>query len=91
MVKKDYYSNGQLQSEYTFKDDEYHGLHRDWYENGQLKYEAIYREGNVYGLCRKWSKNGLLNSAKYWFNNDVCSEKEFKEKELNEIISQWNW
>ena len=59
-LHRTWYENGQLQSEYNYKDGKEDGLGRAWYEDGQLGAEKNYKDGKSNGLQREWYKNGRL-------------------------------
>ena len=42
---REWYENGQLERECTYKDDKKAGLYRRWYKNGQLQEECTYKDG----------------------------------------------
>ena len=59
-LSRQWWDNGQLMSETSYKDGEDHGLSRDWYPNGQLWMEYTYKDGKEHGLSRVWHNDGQL-------------------------------
>jgi len=59
-LSRQWWDNGQLMSETSYKDGKDHGLSRDWYPNGQLWMEYTYKDGKEHGLARGWDKDGQL-------------------------------
>lgn len=46
-TKREYYDNGQLMWERSYKNRKLHGLRRGWYRNGQLEWEWNYENGQL--------------------------------------------
>lgn len=65
-VKIDYYPNGHMRSEWTFKDGIEHGPSREWHENGQLKHEGQMKNGLEEGLWVDWHSNGQKECERYY-------------------------
>jgi hypothetical protein len=59
-IEKTYYPNGQIESEWSFKNCIPHGICKRWYENGVLALEWKLKEGVPDGVGRQWDKNGDL-------------------------------
>jgi len=57
---RQWYSNGQLAIEETYKDGKLNGLYRSWYTNGQLSFEKNYKDSKLNDLFRSWYCNGGL-------------------------------
>ena len=51
--------NGQLESEFSFKNNDWHGIEKRWYENGQLSCESEYVNG-AQVKRKEWDRNGKL-------------------------------
>ena len=74
----DYYSNGDIETEGTYKDGVLDGLYRTWYpsfgryKNGQpfqkMMSECSYKDGKLDGLDRSWYATGIK-----------CSEGTYKD------------
>ena len=59
-IVKGYYLNGNLKSEYHYKDDEKHGLCKWYYSDGKLEYEHNYKDGKLHGICKGYYSDGKL-------------------------------
>jgi antitoxin component YwqK of YwqJK toxin-antitoxin module len=59
-IKRTYWGNGQLCSEYPCADGTPHGVWKWWYRNGQLRSEQSYVGGVLHGVERWWYPNGQL-------------------------------
>jgi antitoxin component YwqK of YwqJK toxin-antitoxin module len=59
-VKKEYYENGNLRKEETYKEDKREGAYKEYYENDTLREEGEYKEGKQHGLCKQYYENGNL-------------------------------
>jgi antitoxin component YwqK of YwqJK toxin-antitoxin module len=59
----EYYPDGTMKSERTYKRALPHGLARTWHENGNLKSETIYDEGRAMSEQR-WSADGQPSPVK---------------------------
>jgi antitoxin component YwqK of YwqJK toxin-antitoxin module len=57
-----YYSNGQLEKEWNYKNGAKHGRQRGWHENGQIHYEHNYKEDHMDGYQQSWHENGAIES-----------------------------
>ena len=44
-VKKEFYDNGKLLSEFHIKNGKEEGLTTKWYESGEKKYEVLWKNG----------------------------------------------
>ena len=56
---QDFYSNGQMKSEWYLKDGKKIGVGTLWYENGQKELESISPSGNDNGSVTLWYENGV--------------------------------
>ena len=79
LVKKvSWYSNGNKESEGTFKDGKKDGLWNEWHENGQKKGRGTFKDGKPDGL---WT---------YWFDNGQKEgEGTLKDGELDGLSTTW--
>ena len=59
-VRKEYYENGALKAEITFKKDKFEGPGKLYYENGALKQEYTYKKGKLEELVKNYDENGEL-------------------------------
>ena len=53
-----YYSNGNLQAKYKYKNGEFDEERLEWYNNGNKKIKMYYMSGNPHGPRLEWYKNG---------------------------------
>ena len=54
----EWYENGQIKKEETFKDNIWHGKHSYWYESGQKMRESRDVNGEYEGMWVSWYENG---------------------------------
>jgi len=57
---KQYYENGQLKSELTYKAGELEGPWKEYYESGKLKAEGLFEDGEPVGEVKKYDETGKL-------------------------------
>ena len=62
-VVTSYYSNGNIESEISFKDSVRDGGAKFYYENGTIKEERTYTNGKVEGLVQVYSDSGKLKEV----------------------------
>lgn len=76
-----YFSNGQKEWEFNYKNGRREGKFYRWYKNGQKSYEENYKNGELDGKQSYWYdngqkdsvdnyKNGKLNGRQYWWDDD---------------------
>ena len=86
----DFYENGQLKSEWNFKDGEANGSFKEYYENGQLFEDGHWKDGLRHGNFKEYYKNGQLNSV--WNIKDGKAHGPYKEYDKNgQLIEEGNW
>ena len=66
---REYYENGQLKINYTYKDEKKEEI-RVYYENGQLKSILIVKEGKREGELSEYDENGKLIKIRYFKNGE---------------------
>lgn len=66
--EKEWYSNGQLKSEYSFIDGKLNGSWKTWFESGQLKNETWFTNGEQDLFSRWYDKSGSLIAELTLFN-----------------------
>ena len=76
---REYYSNGKIKSEYSYKEGKENGLFIQWYENGKKKQEGTSYNG-------EW--NGTINS--WWENGQKSSEVVYKDDILINVKGRWD-
>ena len=57
---KEYYDNGQLWTDWTYKDGKLDGPGKIYYKNGQLQLEGTWKDGKSDGLWKGYYENGQL-------------------------------
>lgn len=57
---KEWYQNGQLKEQKTYKDGKLEGPLRTWYDNGQLNTSFEYTNNLEQGVGRFWAQDGTL-------------------------------
>jgi hypothetical protein len=66
LVKREYYSNGAINTEATFLSDTIkHGYYKKFYENGNLKNLIIFNKGKRDGVEKGYYENGQLECTGY--------------------------
>jgi len=102
-LKREWYKNGQIESEKFVAYSTSIGPYRAWYENGQKHIEEYYNEsGENEGKYQKWNKVGKLTHELHfkngkkdglcrWYNNGKLStEQNYKEGEKHGISKWWD-
>ncbi len=70
-VLREWYEEGQLFTEYQFKNERRHGIQKKWYKNGQLMQLYNYKNGKLNGLQQKWYNSGKLKAEWYYLNDQL--------------------
>jgi antitoxin component YwqK of YwqJK toxin-antitoxin module len=70
-IVKEYYSEGNLMTEWNYKDGLFEGLCKMYYKDGKIMAESNYKNGILNGISKKYYKTG-----------DIESEKNFKNGKL---------
>ncbi|MDA7887269.1 toxin-antitoxin system YwqK family antitoxin [bacterium] len=78
-LSRQWFANGQKQSEQNYTDGKLNGLSTFWFANGQKQSEQNYTDGKLNGLSTFWFENGTKKS-----------ERPYKNGELNGIGVYWN-
>jgi len=102
-VVNGYHANGQLESEYHYKNGKRHGSARNWHPNGQLASDTTYLDGVTQDKLTKWYANGnkafeatLRNGLAHgkvieWYENgNKATETDYIEGEMNGRRTQWH-
>ena len=66
----EWYENGQIKKEETFKNNIWHGKHSYWYESGQKMRESRDVNGEYEGIWVSWYENGQK-----WDKEDIKKRK----------------
>ena len=78
-TESDYYSNGQIKTEATYKDGKLDGKSHMWHENGQKWEEGNYKDDKEDGKWTGWYANG-----------QKLYEGNFKDGEYDGIWTEWD-
>ena len=79
-IVKDYFENGWLSYEGTYKDGKKVGVHKYWYDQykiGDLANESIYKEGE------------LISEKVYYDDNQLWSEGTYKDGKRDGVHKGW--
>jgi antitoxin component YwqK of YwqJK toxin-antitoxin module len=60
LIAKQYYENGQLEVERTYKNGKENGVAKRYHENGQLEAKGTYKNGKEDGVWNFYYENGQL-------------------------------
>ncbi len=101
-IKKEYYNDGKIKSEETYKDGKPNGYYITFYESGRIKDSSSIKDGQIDGIGRSYYENGKLNwqgefkngkaeghYTKYYENGILRSEAFFKEGRPNGICREF--
>lgn len=94
---KDYYSNGNLESEVTTVDSLYHGEYKKYHSNGVLEHERTYENGKGLNNFKFYKENGKLEYDHEKSENSLINKlhsfifKRNKEKENLEEKDSYIW
>lgn len=94
---KDYYSNGNLESEVTTVDSLYHGEYKKYHSNGVLEHERTYKNGKGLNNFKFYKENGKLEYDHEKSENSLINKlhsfifKRNKEKENLEEKETYIW
>ena len=67
-VKKEFFENGQLKSEYQYRNDMKHGVAIVYYPNGTLKGEATFKNDELEGSVVSYFENGNMEIQGFYTN-----------------------
>ena len=102
VLKKTYYTSGELQSEVPLVNDQMHGIRKYYYTSKELRGETIYVNGKKEGLSKIFYKSGKIefitihkNDLKegvekgYYETGQLKSTMEFKNGKANGPIDEF--
>ncbi|MGE0267318.1 MAG: toxin-antitoxin system YwqK family antitoxin [Candidatus Omnitrophota bacterium] len=69
-IRKEFFPNGQMQYERTYKDGKRHGPSKRYHENGNLYQEVMYVDGKKQGTLKQYTANGNLEQT-YNYKDDI--------------------
>ena len=76
---KEWYSNGQLEILYNYKEGKLEGEYKSWFKNGNQWEHTFYKDSNLEGEYKSWFKNGKLHI-----------DCHYKEGKLEGKYKQWD-
>lgn len=65
-IEREWYEDGTLLRECTWRYDRAHGVEREWYEDGTLQYECTWIYGLLHGVEWLFHGNGKLHRKRRW-------------------------
>lgn len=68
-VRKEYYPNGELKSELTYRNGKLNGNACWYFTNGNKKMECNYSNGQIEGKMKSWHFNGNINREENYILN----------------------
>jgi antitoxin component YwqK of YwqJK toxin-antitoxin module len=69
-IKRTYWGDGRLQSEYSHVGGKQHGMSKWWRESGKLESEQPYVGGVRHGMAKWWRQNGDIGEFCLWNQNE---------------------
>lgn len=57
-IEREYYKNGQVKAEWSYKKGVVDGPYKSYYENGRLKSEVIFRNGKIDSEVKEYDEEG---------------------------------
>ena len=101
-IYREYYENGQLKLECTYKNGQLEGIAKEYYKNNQLSCEYNFRDGKLDGLCKEYYESGKIKEEyyckdgkfegtykKYYTNGKEKSEYNYKNGKLNGMAKEY--
>lgn len=67
-IYREYYENGQLKLECTYKNGQLEGTAKEYYKNKQLSCEYNFKNGQLDGLCKEYYESGKIKEEYYCKN-----------------------
>jgi len=102
-IRQRFYENGNMKSEFNYKNSELEGKMTSLYENGNIEAELYYLNGEIEGLCSFWYLNGIKKTEEnykkgkleglcsFWYENgNKKSEKNYKNGKLYGTAVMWS-
>lgn len=94
-IKKEYYENGTLHHEISYKHGKENGIAKTYYQNGKLSIESEYKDGKQNGIRKEYYENGNLATVAemkdgkadgitkfYHENGKLKTESEYKDDKI---------
>ena len=80
---REWYRNGQVKLEKSYKAGILDGYHKEWYENGQLKLQGYYDGGTLNGSFTEWDFNGEKRRENLFIDGLKVKNEKPEWKKLN--------
>ena len=89
-IKKEYFENGVLKSEASFRGSRRDGVTRRYYENGFLMIDASFRNGEPHGTFREYYENGNMMAEEVYNGGQLIIQKRFdRNGKLNDVARRY--
>ncbi|MBN8703793.1 MAG: toxin-antitoxin system YwqK family antitoxin [Bacteroidetes bacterium] len=88
-IVRNYYDNGQVQTEVFKKDSLAHGKELSYHPNGKLRSEGENKDGQRIGLFKFYYDNGILEAEEFYVNGllDGTSKEYYQNGKIKTIYS----
>jgi antitoxin component YwqK of YwqJK toxin-antitoxin module len=73
-IEREYWENGQLQSERSYVGGIPHGLTKWWWSNGQLQSELPYVDGMPHGMIKWWHRSGDIDEFRLYNKGEAVAK-----------------
>lgn len=87
-TKRDYWDNGHLQSEMTYKKGKLEGKATWYYDNGNKEQEVFYHENVLNGTLKRWYKNGNLETESEYENGKLNGKAISYDNQGNKVMEE---
>lgn len=74
---REFYENGTLKVENSFRNGKRDGVTRVFYENGRLKIEASFKNGNPHGMFREFNEDGKISAEEEYKDGQMMLQKHY--------------
>jgi len=64
---REYYTDGQLKTDYVYFFDNHDGPYKEYHPNGKLKEEGTYYNGSLHGVVKFYDQNGKTTETRYYY------------------------
>jgi len=89
-IKKEYYENGVLKCEASFRGSRRDGVTRRYYENGALMIEANFKNSEPHGTFREYYENSNLMAEEVYNDGQLIIQKRFdRNGNLNDVARRY--
>jgi len=89
-TKKEYFENGVLKTEASFRGSRRDGVTKRYYENGFLMIEANFRNGEPHGTFREYYENNNMMAEEVYNSGQLIIQKRFdRNGKLNDVARRY--